>query len=220
MKRFQRVVSGLRGEWEISDVELDGIYPEWVRKLSDPHWTPVEVARRAARLLAVHPGARVLDVGSGVGKFCLVGALTTSATFVGIEQRGNLVDIASRTARSCGASRAQFLHGNMMTLDWSQFDAFYLFNPFYEHIAVVQPALEEPIELSPDLYTHYVLSTLVKLGGARIGSRVATYHGFGGLMPPGYRLILHEPAGSDYLEVWQKESETGALTLAKRVASM
>ena len=41
------------------------------------HWTPVHVARRAAQFLVTGPETRVLDVGSGPGKFCLVGALAT-----------------------------------------------------------------------------------------------------------------------------------------------
>ena len=88
----------LRAGWELTDLEFDRVYPSWVRRLSDMHWTPVEVARRAAALLAVDPTTRVLDVGSGVGKFCLIGALTTRATFVGIEQRENLVTVARDTA--------------------------------------------------------------------------------------------------------------------------
>jgi excisionase family DNA binding protein len=206
MPELRSAVFRLRAGWEISDAEFDRIYPAWVRKLSKRHWTPIDVARRAAELLAVDSICRVLDIGSGAGKFCLVGALTTRATFVGIEQRRSLVDVARQTARSCGVSRAQFLHGNMMTLDWSEFDGFYLFNPFYEHIADFLTPIGEAIELSAERYAEYVTTTCMKLFSARIGARVVTYHGYGGLMPPGYRLILHEPAGSDYLEVWEKES--------------
>lgn len=187
-----------------SDLEFDRLYPEWAYRLSDLHWTPLDVARRAVQLLEVGEGSRVLDVGSGVGKFCLVGALCNPAQFIGVEQRAELVDLARQTARRCGATRAYFHHANVMSLDWRSFDAFYLYNPFYEHVADFLSPIGEPIELSPSLYCEYVTATCLKLFHARLGARVVTYHGFGGPMPLGYRLIRREPAGTDQLELWER----------------
>ena len=65
-----------RGE-PVADAEFDLLYPRPVRPLSERFWSPIDVARRAAELLVVRPGTRVLDVGSGAGKFCVVGALTS-----------------------------------------------------------------------------------------------------------------------------------------------
>jgi hypothetical protein len=204
-RELRSVAAGLRRGWELSDPEFDRIYPEWVRKLSEPHFTPVDVARRAAELLVVDSTTKILDVGSGAGKFCLIGSLTTKGTFVGVEQRRSLVDVAERAARCCYATRARFVHGNMLDLDWTEFDGFYLFNPFYEHVANFVMPVEESIQVSPKLYTEYVVATCVKLFTARVGARVVTYHGFGAPMPPGYRQLLREPAGSEYLELWEKE---------------
>jgi SAM-dependent methyltransferase len=204
MPELRSVARALRAGWKISDDEFDRIYPEWARKLSEMHWSPIEVAKRAAWLLA-GTSTRILDVGSGVGKLCLIGALTTGATFVGVEQRGNLVEVARHAAQRCGTPRAQFIHGNMTELDWREFDGFYLYNPFYEHVAEFLTPIEGPIELAPELYESYVAATWVGLSRARIGTRVATYHGFGGPLPAGYHLIVHEPAGSDFLDVWEKE---------------
>jgi 2-polyprenyl-3-methyl-5-hydroxy-6-metoxy-1,4-benzoquinol methylase len=201
---LRSVVRGLRAGGEISDPTFDRIYPDWAQRLSEVHWTPVEVARRAAKLLTVHSRNRILDIGSGVGKFCLIGALTTRATFVGIEQRGNLVDVARSTAERCGASRAQFLHGNMMDLDWRQFDGFYLYNPFYEHVAECLTPIVGDIDRAPEHYKTYVDATCARLMSACAGTRVVMYHGFGGIIPEGYDLIGREPAGTDYLDVWEK----------------
>jgi hypothetical protein len=71
----------------IRDRDFDSLFPDMYQEISDTHWTPVEIARRAAQLLVADSSTRVLDVGSGIGKFCLIGALTTSAHFVGVEQR-------------------------------------------------------------------------------------------------------------------------------------
>ena len=58
----------------IEDEKFDQIYPARIRKLSPLQWTPVRVAAEAAKLLVTVPGTRVLDIGCGPGKFCLVGA--------------------------------------------------------------------------------------------------------------------------------------------------
>jgi SAM-dependent methyltransferase len=200
------LVRCLRVGAHVSDVDFDLVFPEWARALSDIHWTPVDVARRAARLLSLNSGTRVLDIGAGVGKFCLIGALTTRATFVGIEQRESLVRAARHTAGRLDAARAQFVHGNMEDLDWSEFDAFYLFNPFYEHIACALSCIEtDSISLIPEYYKYYAELTCEKLSAAPSGTRVVLYSGFGANLPKEYRLVLHEPAGSNYLELYVKE---------------
>ena len=71
----------------LEDSRFDLVYPREIRELSDRHWTPVEVARKAAVFLVREPGTRVLDIGCGPGKFCIVGALATDGRFTGVEQR-------------------------------------------------------------------------------------------------------------------------------------
>src|SRR5262245_2791350 len=88
-----------------SDGSFDSVYDEEIRALSEEHWTPVAVAARAARILTFAGATRILDVGSGVGKFCIVGALCTAARFVGVERRHRLVSIARRAAAEMGAVR-------------------------------------------------------------------------------------------------------------------
>jgi hypothetical protein len=43
-----------------------------------------------------------------------------------------------------------------------------------------------------------------RLHRARRGTRVVTYHGFGGDLPPSYRLELEEEAGTERIELWVK----------------
>lgn len=190
----------------ITDEEFDAVYPSWVRRASDMHWTPCDVARRAAELLVEDASTRVLDVGSGAGKLCVIGSLSTEGTFYGIEQRASLVDAASQAARRLGATRCHFIHGDMVALDWSRFDAFYFYNPFYEHVAELTPAIDPPIDFSPERYAWYVTVTGLKLSAARVGTRVVTYQGYGGTMPSSYRRVLRERAGCDHLELWRKEA--------------
>src|ERR1041384_4617592 len=115
----------------ISDEEFDQVFPEEFRERSFMHWTPVAVAMRAAELLAPEPNLRVLDVGAGVGKMCLVGALVTGATWWGIEQDQVLVAAANHAAWALDIDgHTRFVQGDGSRLAWDEFDALYFYNPF------------------------------------------------------------------------------------------
>lgn len=187
-----------------SDLAFDSIYDNATRDLSLQHWTPVRVAARAAWLLTQHGATRILDVGSGVGKFCLVGAQITEASFVGVERRGHLVDIARGAAARLEISRVTFVHANIDTFSFEGFDGIYLYNPFYEQIGEYLDPIGPDLERSAVVFRHYVHSTVEKLRGLASPVVVVTYHGFGGIMPPEFTLVADEPAGNDRLEVWSK----------------
>ena len=142
-------IARLRAGEDIADISFDQIYPHRVRSRSSRYWTPVAIARRAATMLVGDRADRVLDIGSGAGKFCLVGALTTRAHFVGIEQRRHLVETARSTARYFGADRATYVHGDVGEIDWRQFDAFYCFNAFAENFFSIDECYDLSVELSP-----------------------------------------------------------------------
>ena len=113
-------VDRLRRGAPISDRAFDQIFPPSARELSRVHWTPLEVVRRATALLTdLESGHKILDVGSGVGKFCLAGALISPAQFYGVEQREHFVKTAQELSFIYDVSRAHFIHGNLEDLDWS-----------------------------------------------------------------------------------------------------
>ena len=167
------------------------------------HWTPVDVALRAAALLAPGHCARVLDVGSGVGKVCLIGAATTSATWFGIEQDADMVGAANTAAGQMRIERrARFIHGDLDAVDWTTFDAFYLFNPFAEILhASAGDALTRR-----ERYVASIDFVQRRLADTAPGTRVVTYHGFGGEMPLGFDLIHREAAREDELQLWIKRT--------------
>src|SRR4051794_18508227 len=138
----------------VADRAWDQLYPAWVRELSHYHWTPVSVARRAAEWLATDAKTRILDVGSGAGKFCAGGALTSPAVFTGVEQRPHLVEIARQVARTSCIKRCTFVQGNARDLDWNEFDAFYLYNPFAEHLPGY-PSIDDAIERTPERFQQH-----------------------------------------------------------------
>jgi len=183
----------------MQDAAFDQVFPTAQRFRSYLHWTPVDVALRAVALLSPRPGCTVLDVGSGVGKLCLVGASTTASMWFGIERDAEMVEAAKTAAAKMQVeARTCFLHGDVTAVDWARFDAFYLFNPFAE-LLTKGPG---------DALTrreHYVATidyVQRRLSEAAAGTRVVTYHGFGADLPPGFDRVHREPAREDELCLW------------------
>ena len=183
----------------VADRDFDQLIPKHLRHLSRVHWTPLEVAVRAATLLSPAPHMKILDVGSGIGKLCIVGALSSPGMWFGIEHVESLVVESRALAQRFGADEhTGFIHGDALSADWSQFDALYFYNPFELSIAAGDPTREE-LEFRVTLArVEERLATLAE------GTRIVTLNGYGGAMPPTYRLAYHEPfasAGHD-LSLW------------------
>lgn len=192
----------------ISDEAFDALYPDWVQELSEMFWTPVAVALRASKLLVTRPGDRILDIGAGVGKFCLIGAATTGGVFHGIEQRTELVDLARdlASAHAWAQDSVEFRHGDMSDEEWSDYQGIYLFNPFFEQTSGPWVQIDNRIQYSRETQKHYIDTALRKLMTARPGTRVATYFGFGADLPASFCKIAYEQFDKGPLEVWIKEA--------------
>jgi SAM-dependent methyltransferase len=204
MTTLDLVRRSLRERTAVRDEDFDLLYPLHVRAASQRFWTPVQVALRAAELLVGNRGgARVLDVGSGPGKLCLVGALTTSGHFTGVEQRPQLVNAARGAASHLRVeSSVSFVQGGLDGIDWSGYDAFYFYNPFMENMYSPECHYDGTIELSATRFVRDVAVARRGLRRAREGARVVTYHGLGDELPDPFHLEHSEVAGSDCLEVW------------------
>ncbi|MDB5212820.1 MAG: hypothetical protein JWO86_747 [Myxococcaceae bacterium] len=196
------VARALSSGQRVADRDLDEVFPLDARRSSKVHWTPVAVAAHAARLLVDQPGMTVLDVGAGVGKFCLVAAATVRARIRGIEQRAHLVEIARDAAVKLGVV-VDFVHGTLDSQDPKAVDGIYLFNPFAENLSPMRDRIDNSVELNPERFRRDVDATERFLAAARPGTRVVTYCGFGGVMPDAYVLQLREWHGSN-LELWVK----------------
>jgi hypothetical protein len=60
---------------EARDEDFDQFMPHEDQRVSASYWTPMPVAMIAAQWLDYFGAHSVVDVGSGVGKFCIVAAL-------------------------------------------------------------------------------------------------------------------------------------------------
>ncbi len=212
--RIKKIISAYQANTQVADYYFDRIFPKKIANKSFPHWTPCHVAHRVLELLSPSENSRILDVGSGCGKFCLIAGLTNSkGHFTGIEQRQHLVTIAKEVKLEFEIKNVKFIHGNMSEVNWNDFDCFYFFNPFYEHIMNDSYFwVDETITLNKNHYDSYVQLVEEKLKTLKVGTRVVTYHGFGGAFPPEYTLLISEKINGRYsesfglLDLWVKTS--------------
>lgn len=201
----------------LTDAEFDSLYPSDVRAISRRFWTPLIVAWRAATKLAELNVTRILDVGSGSGKFCVVAAaLSPHRTFVGVEQRPRLVAVARDVATRMDTSNAHFFVGDATRARFEDFDAIYFFNPFDENTFDEEERIDSTVELSLDRCMTDFRRVRAALLAARAGTIVVTYHGIGGRLPPGYELLSVESIGSDLLCFWRKAYQRSS-SLLRRV---
>ncbi len=191
----------------VDDRLFDDVYPLHVRGASSIHWTPVEVAVRAAKLLAIEPGARILDIGSGVGKFCIVAAAAVDARVRGIEHRPHLVEIAERAAARVGVD-VTFTTGTFSAADADGVDGIYLFNPFGENLCSSADSIDVTVERSAERFRRDIAAVEELFREARVGTRVVTYCGFGGRLPSGYTLATRDRCAG-LIELWVKTSRGG-----------
>lgn len=191
-----------RATWFSSDEQFHHLYPLTIRQLAHRHWTSLAVAELVAKFLSPSPAAKVLDIGSGVGKFCLTGAYYNgSAQFYGIEQRKDLVGHANTAKKILGLANVHFMHGNFTQLDFSQYDHFYFYNAFYEHLTDTDK-IDEHITFSTSLYNYYNRYLYKKLDAMPAGTRLATFHTLEDRVPPGY--CLAESHIGTLLKFWIK----------------
>ncbi len=185
-----------------SDSNFNTIYPERIRSLAVRHWTPLNVARRASFFLASENGARILDIGSGVGKFCLAGAYySPGAHFYGVEQRKDLVTYAQAAANVLGLQNVSFIHGNFTQLDLRNYDHFYFYNSFYENLAGTDK-IDERIVYSGELYNYYNRYLYKQLEQMPAATRLATFYSLEDEVPGDYHIVGSEM--DNLLKFWIK----------------
>ncbi len=171
-----------------NDAAFDWMYPEHFQLISLKQWTPIAIARKAAEFLA-EPGARVLDIGSGIGKFCLTaGYHYPETSFHGVEQRAELVYFAEEARQYTGLDNVSFINANITQLDFNQFDHFYFYNSFYENIDP-ENSIDDTIATSFSLYSYYTQYLYKKLAEKSSGTRLITFHCFDDVIPLDYCLV-------------------------------
>lgn len=201
----QSIRQRLRAGSAPRDAEFDQLLCLAHRQLSANFWTPVEVALVVARWFEASRAASVLDVGAGIGKFCAIGAVATSATYFGIERRGLLAQSAVSLAEKLGVGdRVRVIVGELGVVAAPRTDAIYCFNPFGEHLFNDGEVLDESIVRSVARYRHDAALVTQMLRDADVGAVFCTYNGFGGKIPRSYELLRWRSEFSCPLRLWRK----------------
>jgi 16S rRNA A1518/A1519 N6-dimethyltransferase RsmA/KsgA/DIM1 with predicted DNA glycosylase/AP lyase activity len=184
-----------------NDSSFDWLYPQHLQLISNKHWTPISIARKAAKFLAL-PSAKVLDIGSGIGKFCLTAAFHHPLTsFYGVEQRHELIHFAEEAKNYIKLRNANFIHANFTQVNFESFDHFYFYNSFWENIDH-DNKIDDTIETSFNLYNYYTQYLFNILNTRPSGTRLVTFQAEVGEIPANYMLV--ETSENSLLRMWIK----------------
>jgi len=195
------MLNDVKNNQVITDEDFDQLFPEEMRSAAAFHFTPVEIAKAAAEFLVEKKGVKILDIGSGAGKFCLIGATLTEGHFTGVEQRAPLVEVAQRLAMEYNLRNTHFIHGNIINFDFSDFNAFYIFNPFMEH-QTPDDSFNTKLKIDRSLYFSYSKFVKEQLAQMPVGTRLVTYFSHGDEVPASFVKVGGDEAAK--LRFWVK----------------
>src|SRR5258706_7174091 len=176
-------------KWFGSDIQFHHLYPLSVQALASRHWTPFSISQKVAGFLATEDNSRILDIGSGIGKFCLAAAyFKPRCLYYGVEQRKDLVADAEIAKGILGMTNVTFIHGNFTHLDLRNYDHFYFYNSFYENLDG-SDKIDNSISYSGSLYNYYNLRLSKYLEQSRAGTKLASFHSHDNEIPSGFELV-------------------------------
>lgn len=189
----------------LHDADFDRHLPPAIRAASAAHWTPSACVAQVmawARELGVR---RIVDIGSGCGKFCILGALASDAYFIGIERRRHLVSVARALAGHFSVEdRVEFREGDLLSARVPTADLYYLYNPFFESTLPVGLRIDAAVPFSEARREEEILTVQTLLHAAPSGTHLVTNCGFGGHIPPTFSLLRRDE--DLYLKLWRKDA--------------
>jgi len=187
---------------ELTDASFNDLLPGYLKFAARLYFTPIEVAKKAAEWLTENNEKRILDIGSGVGKFCIAAASHVDSHFYGVEYRKSLVQVGKHIAKHYQLNNVTLQNANILDIDFSKYDGFYIFNPFYENLEKTK-RLNDEVKLEAELYQVFLNYTDEQLDKAKIGTKLVTYHGNNFEVPNSYTKI--NDAFNGDLKLWVKQ---------------
>ena len=200
----QQVAHRLRHGAIVDDETFDALLSEQAQKKSVSYWSPVAAAQQASRLFHDAGAQRILDVGSGSGKFVTIASLTLERRVWGLERRGNLVRESRQLAQDLGAE-VVIIEGALEAVEPRRFDGFYFFNPFGEYVADDADRYDAQFPRSFEAYVNDARRVERWLRAAPLGTALITHHGLGGRIPGSYEVRHTERFGKGLMRLWVKE---------------
>jgi len=183
------IIDKLRIQKNISDEDFDAIYPFEIRELSERHWTSVFVSKTASEFLCSERPVKVLDIGSGAGKFCFVSAaLHPTSEFHGIDIRENFIHISNQLKEQYLIPNVSFFQQDVLQMDLSGYDGIYFFNSFQEKIDPTS-SIDHTSQVSVEQYIEYTKHIFNELNKVPRGTKLVTYFSEGFCVPNSFRLL-------------------------------
>ena len=183
------IIDKLRIQKNMSDEDFDAIYPFEIRELSERHWSSVFVSKIASDFFCNQKSVKVLDIGSGAGKFCFVGAaLHPGSEFHGIDIRENFIELSNQLKEKHQISNTSFELQDVLQMNFSGYDGIYFFNSFQEKIDPTS-AIDQRSEISIEQYIMYTNHLFNELNKVPIGTKLVTYFAEDFCVPDSFRLI-------------------------------
>lgn len=190
------------------DPSFDRFLPEPLRLVSPEYWTPLAVAKRAADWLEDLGIRTVVDIGSGVGKFCIAGALFSKCRFTGLEQYSSLVTSAEALVDLFDLNdRVSFVTGALGAVPTPVGDAYYFFNPFGEYWLGADYPTVSDAGVTGTRWADDIAAAEDLLHSTPAGTWILTCNGFGGGMPVSYELVRVDWEFGGVLRLWRKRSQ-------------
>ena len=202
----EKMISALRNREDVYDFEFDQVLPPRYRDCSDVQWTTIRAAQAFVSLIGENQKASFVDLGSGVGKMCLLLALLTDLEITGVERRESLVKVARNLAETNAPGRIHYLKMDMFELEWRDYDLLYMYNPFFELVCRTGLLIDSNIQGGDLAFRKSINSVYKKLDQLLPGQRVVTFHGFGGKFPANFKLIQRVVVGKGSLGLWERSS--------------
>jgi predicted RNA methylase len=187
------------------DRSFDRFLPDPLRLVSPEYWTPLAVAKRAADWLEDQGIRTVVDIGSGVGKFCVAGALFSQCRFTGLEQHSSLVRSAEVLVDLFDLNdRVSFVTGALGAVPTPIGDAYYFFNPFGEYWLGADYPTVSDADVAGTRWSDDIAAAEDLLDSVPAGTWILTCNGFGGRMPVSYELVRVDWEFGGVLRLWRK----------------
>ncbi len=172
-----------------------------LRFFTNIHWSEIPTIQLTTDFFKKNDAKNVLDIGSGIGKFCIISALNSNIHFTGIEIREVLHNEALRISKIYNLKNITFIQADVKEIDFSPFDAFYYYNPFCEHIAV-ENWIEKNDFLAEEKYYEYEEIVLNKLEKMKEGTLVVLHYAKTFFLSENFQLIDIKQNGE--LTFWKK----------------
>lgn len=183
-----------------NDDSFDQLYKEKYRSLSATFWIPLNIALEASEWLSKND--QVLDIGSGVGKFCTIGALTNKVQFTGVEIRKNLHQEAIMVKGKLQLENLVFINEDIINIDFNQYSSFFYYNPFCEFLSVSEK-IDASIQSSEVQFLKHEDIVIQKLSKLPKDTRIATYNSPCLPLPSSFELV--ELKCNNLLSFWIKK---------------